>query len=61
MAENNVNQTNTNAESEQDVSELLKIRRQKLADLQAAGKDPFRITKFDQTHHTDEVKALILV
>ena len=58
MAENNVNQTNTNAESEQDVSELLKIRRQKLADLQAAGKDPFRITKFDQTHHTDEVKAL---
>ena len=58
MAENNVNQTNSNAESEQDVSELLKIRRQKLADLQAAGKDPFRITKFDQTHHTDEVKAL---
>ena len=40
MAENNVNQTNSNAESEQDVSELLKIRRQKLADLQAAGKDP---------------------
>ena len=58
MAETNVNQTNINAESEQDVSELLKIRRQKLADLQAAGKDPFRITKFDQTHHTDEVKAL---
>ncbi|MBO4652900.1 MAG: lysine--tRNA ligase [Lachnospiraceae bacterium] len=58
MAENNANQTNTNAESEQDVSELLKIRRQKLADLQAAGKDPFQITKFDQTHHTDEVKAL---
>ena len=58
MAENNVNQTNTGAETEQDVSELLKIRRQKLADLQAAGKDPFQITKFDQTHHTDEVKAL---
>ncbi|MBP5462637.1 MAG: lysine--tRNA ligase [Lachnospiraceae bacterium] len=58
MAENNVNQTNTGAETEQDVSELLKIRRQKLADLQAAGKDPFQITKYDQTHHTDEVKAL---
>ena len=54
--QNNANQNN--AVAEQDVSELLKIRRQKLADLQAAGKDPFQITKFDQTHHTDEVKAL---
>ena len=52
------NNTNTNNTAEQDVSELLKIRRQKLADLQAAGKDPFQITKFDQTHHTDDVKAL---
>ncbi|MBO4787800.1 MAG: lysine--tRNA ligase [Lachnospiraceae bacterium] len=52
------NNTNTNNAAEQDVSELLKIRRQKLADLQAAGKDPFQITKFDQTHHTDDVKAL---
>ena len=56
MAEQN--NTNTNNAAEQDVSELLKIRRQKLADLQAAGKDPFQITKFDQTHHTDDVKAL---
>ena len=57
MAEQNT--PNANAEmNEQEMSELLKIRRQKLADLQAAGRDPFRITKFDQTHHTDEVKAL---
>ena len=45
-------------EQTQDLNELLKIRRQKLSDLQAAGKDPFVITKYDQTHHTDEVKAL---
>ncbi len=52
MAEqNNANQT-------EDLSELLKVRRQKLADLQAAGKDPFQITKYNQTHHTDEVKSL---
>ena len=42
----------------EDISELLKIRRQKLSDLQAAGKDPFQITKYDQTHHTDDVKKL---
>ncbi|MCR5531913.1 MAG: lysine--tRNA ligase [Lachnospiraceae bacterium] len=42
----------------EDISELLKIRRQKLSDLQAAGKDPFKITKYDQTHHTDDVKKL---
>ncbi|MBR7000385.1 MAG: lysine--tRNA ligase [Lachnospiraceae bacterium] len=42
----------------EDISELLKVRRQKLSDLQAAGKDPFKITKYDQTHHTDDVKKL---
>ncbi len=42
----------------QDINSLLKIRRDKLADLQALGKDPFQITKFDQTHHSDEVKAV---
>ena len=56
MAEQN--NENRNVETAEDMSELLKIRRQKLADLQTAGKDPFTITKYDQTHHTDEVKAL---
>ena len=56
MAEQN--NENRNVETAEDMSELLKIRRQKLTDLQAAGKDPFTITKYDQTHHTDEVKAL---
>ena len=42
----------------QDISSLLQVRRDKLSDLQAAGKDPFKITKFDQTHHTDEVRDL---
>ena len=42
----------------QDLNQLLKIRRDKLAELQANGKDPFRITKFNQTHHSLEVKNL---
>lgn len=41
---------------EQNISELLKVKRQKLADLQEAGKDPFVITKYDVTHHSTEVK-----
>ncbi|MCR4567478.1 MAG: lysine--tRNA ligase [Pseudobutyrivibrio sp.] len=44
--------------SNQDVNQLLKVRREKLAALQEAGKDPFQITKFDQTHHTDEARSL---
>ena len=43
---------------EQDLNQLLKVRRDKLADLQANGKDPFQITKFNQTHHSMEVKSL---
>ncbi|RHR44071.1 lysine--tRNA ligase [Clostridiaceae bacterium AF18-31LB] len=43
---------------EQDLNQLLKVRREKLADLQAAGKDPFQITKYNQTHHSAEVKEL---
>ena len=42
----------------QDLNQLLKIRRDKLAELQANGKDPFQITKFNQTHHSLEVKKL---
>ena len=41
---------------EQDLNQLLKIRREKLAELQEAGKDPFRITKYDVTHHSREIK-----
>ena len=40
---------------EQDVNQLRKVRREKLADLQQNGKDPFQITKFNQTHHSLEV------
>ena len=52
VAENNKN-TNT---QEPDLNKLRKVRREKLADLQEAGKDPFKITKYDQTHHSQEIK-----
>ena len=45
-------------QQEQDLNQLLKVRREKLADLQANGKDPFQITKFNQTHHSLEVNNL---
>ena len=41
---------------EQDLNQLLKVRREKLAELQENGKDPFQITKYDVTHHSMEVK-----
>jgi lysyl-tRNA synthetase class 2 len=47
------NQTNTPS---QDVGQLVKVRMEKLAELQAAGNDPFTITKFDVTHHTQDIK-----
>ena len=40
----------------QDINQLLKVRRDKLKDLQDNGKDPFVITKYDVTHHSQEVK-----
>ena len=43
---------------EQDINHLLKVRREKLAELQQNGRDPFQITKFDQTHHSLDVKGL---
>ena len=50
-------QTNNQPQREEpSLSELLQIRRDKLAELQKQGQDPFRITKFDVTHHSDEVK-----
>ena len=49
MAQNNNGQ-------EQDINQLLKVRREKLQDLQENGKDPFQITKYDVTHHSQEIK-----
>ena len=54
MAENN----NQKGGQQQDLNQLLKVRREKLANLQADGKDPFVITKYDQTHHSSDVKEL---
>ena len=47
---------NTVAEQPQNLNELLRIRREKLSELQAAGNDPYAITKYDQTHHTTDIK-----
>ena len=44
------------AQQNKDTNELIKVRRQKLADLQAAGKNPFEIMKYDVTHHSNEIK-----
>ena len=53
MAEQNNNQ---NQAQVQDVNELIKVRRAKLEDLQARGKDPFQITKYDVTNHSADIK-----
>lgn len=53
QGQNNNQQKNN---QQQDVNQLLKVRREKLAALQEAGKDPFVITKFDVTHHSQEIK-----
>ncbi len=47
---------NISSQQTQDLSEILQIRRDKLSELQAAGKDPFLITKYDATHHTSDIK-----
>ena len=44
------------AEQKKDTNELVQVRRQKLADLQEAGKNPFEIVKYDVTHHSMEIK-----
>lgn len=54
--QNNNQEKNNQNNQQQDVNQLLKVRREKLAALQEAGKDPFQITKFDVTHHSQEVK-----
>ena len=53
MAEQN---NQAKQEQQQDIGQLLKVRREKLANLQEAGKDPFQITKYDVTHHSTEIK-----
>ena len=53
--ENTVAQQQKNGQ-EQDLNQLRKVRREKLAELQQNGKDPFVITKYDQTHHSQEIK-----
>ena len=54
MADQNTNVTNN--EQNQDLGELLRIRREKLKALQDEGRDPFAITRFDVTHHTQDIK-----
>ena len=44
-----------NEKEGQNLNQILQLRRQKLAELQEAGKDPFKITKFDQTHHSNDI------
>ena len=55
MAEQQNQNKNANAK-EQDIHQLLKVRREKLAELQAGGKDPFQITKYDQDTHSADIK-----
>ncbi len=55
MSEHN-KQNQQNVQEEPSLSELLQIRRDKLSELQAAGKDPFQVTKYDVTHHSNEIK-----
>ena len=50
-------QENNNQESEVDLNELMKIRREKLKELQEQGKDPYEITKFNRTNTAGEIKA----
>ncbi|MCR4749647.1 MAG: lysine--tRNA ligase [Lachnospiraceae bacterium] len=56
MAEQN-QQNNKQQAQEPDLNQIRKNKREKLANLQAAGKDPFQITKYDQTHHSTDAKA----
>ena len=50
------NTKEVNATPTVDLNEILKVRREKLAELQSSGMDPFHITKYDRTHNSKEVK-----
>ena len=54
MSDNNTEAVNT--AEEKALTDVLRVRREKLAELQAAGKDPFQITKYDRTHSAEDVK-----
>ena len=56
MKEKVAEQNQQNKNEEKDLNQLLKVRREKLKDLQDNGKDPFQITKFDVTAHSSEIK-----
>ncbi len=56
MAENNNQNNEVKAPTQQEISELIRVKRQKLADLQEAGKDPFQIMKYDVTNHSADIK-----
>ena len=56
MAEQNQNQAENRPQTQEELNQLLKVRRDKLAELQAAGKDPFQITKHDVTVHSTDVR-----
>ncbi len=56
MADTQQNNKGREQAQEQDINQLLKVRREKLAALQEAGKDPFQITKYDVTHHSTDIK-----
>ncbi len=56
-AEERENVAEQNRTQEQDLGQLLKVRREKLFGMQEEGKDPFQITKYDVTHHSEEVRS----
>jgi lysyl-tRNA synthetase class 2 len=56
VAEQNQNQAENRPQTQEELNQLLKVRRDKLAELQAAGKDPFQITKYDVTVHSTDVR-----
>jgi lysyl-tRNA synthetase, class II len=53
---NNEELNKQNLQADEDLNEMLKIRREKLQKLQDMGKDPFKVEKYDKTHHTNEIK-----
>ncbi|HSQ33429.1 MAG TPA: lysine--tRNA ligase, partial [Peptostreptococcaceae bacterium] len=53
---NNEESNIQNVKIDEDLNEMLKIRREKLQKLQDMGKDPFKVEKYDQSHHSNEIK-----
>lgn len=56
MSDNTENINRNNRDEEKALSDILRVRREKLAELQAEGRDPFEITKYNQTHHSSDIK-----